>query len=116
MLEGRDSRIDNPHGQDIEELAEKLRSGYIINPKYGQIILPIKERNNEEQIFRALRVSNEIFEAQFCKKLFICYGTLLGCIRNNDFIPHDDDVDVCFLADEQGLDAAVNEFARSSER
>ena len=110
MLEGRDSRIDNPHGQDIEELADKLQSGYIINPKYGQIILPIKERNDEEQIFQALKVSNEIFEAQFSKSLFICYGTLLGCIRNNDFIPHDDDVDVCFLADEQGLDAAVDEF------
>ena len=110
MLEGCDSRIDNPHGQDIGKLTDMLQSGYIINPKYGQIILPIKERNEEEQIFRALKVSNEIFEAQFSKKLFICYGTLLGCIRNNDFIPHDDDVDVCFLADGQGLDAAVDEF------
>ena len=110
MLRGRDSRIDNPHGQGVEKLAHMLQNGYIINPKYGQIIRPLKDRNVEEQIFRALEESNEIFAAQFSKKLFICYGTLLGCIRNNDFIPHDDDVDVCFLADEQGLDAAVDEF------
>ena len=110
MLEGRESRIDNPYGRSIEELAEKLRRGYIVNPKYGQLILPIKERNQDAQIFRALAESNEIFEAQFSKKLFICYGTLLGCIRNDDFIPHDDDVDVCFLADGQGLEAAVHEF------
>ena len=112
MLKDRDPRIDNPDGQDIDKLADMLQSGYIINPKYGQIIWPLKERNLDERVFRALDESNKIFEAQFSKRLFICYGTLLGCIRDNDFIPHDDDVDVCFLADEQGLDAAVGEFRR----
>ena len=110
MLKDRDSRVDNPHGQDIGKLAEMLQSGYIINPKYGQVIRPLKERDLDERVFRALEESNRIFEAQFSKRLFICYGTLLGCIRENDFIPHDDDVDVCFLADEPGLDAAVREF------
>ena len=109
---GRDTRIDNPNGHNMDKLAEMLESGYIINPKYGQIIRPLKERNQEENIFRALKEGNEIFEAQFSKNLFICYGTLLGCIRDNDFIPHDDDVDVCFLADEEGLDAAVDEFRK----
>ena len=110
VLKDRDSHIDNPHGHDIGKLADMLRNGYIINPKYGQIIRPLKDRNVEDRIFRALEESNRIFEAQFSKRLFICYGTLLGCIRNNDFIPHDDDVDVCFLADEQGLEAAVEEL------
>ena len=87
-----------------------LRSGYIINPKYGQIIRPLKDRNLDQEIFLALEESNEIFETHISKSLFICYGTLLGCIRDNDFIPHDDDVDVCFLAEGQGLDAAVDEF------
>lgn len=111
-IRGRDTRIDNPNGHNMDELAEMLQSGYIINPKYGQIIRPLKERNQEENIFRALKEGNEIFEAEFSKNLFICYGTLLGCIRDNDFIPHDDDVDVCFLADEEGLDAAVDEFRK----
>ena len=109
---GRDTRIDNPNGHNMDRLAEMLESGYIINPKYGQIIRPLKERNQEANIFRALKESNEIFEARFSKHLFICYGTLLGCIRDNDFIPHDDDVDVCFLADGEGLDAAVDEFRK----
>lgn len=109
---GRDTRIDNPNGHNMDKLAEMLESGYIINPKYGQIIRPLRERNQEDNIFRALKEGNEIFEAQFSKNLFICYGTLLGCIRDNDFIPHDDDVDVCFLADDEGLDAAVDEFRK----
>ena len=110
IIKGRESSIDNPHGQGIEALADRLRSGYIINPKYGQIIRPLKDRNMDQQIFLALEQSNEIFETHFSKNLFICYGTLLGCIRDNDFIPHDDDVDVCFLAEGQGLDAAADEF------
>ena len=109
-LRGGDSRIDNPQGQNIEKLAGMLNGGYIINPKYGQIILPLKERNLDEKVFRALEESNNIFEAHFSKRLFICYGTLLGCIRDNDFIPHDDDVDVCFLADGEGLEEAVDEY------
>lgn len=112
-LKGIDSWIDNRYGQDINKLAEMFRNGYMVNPKYGQVILPIKERNIEDQIFEALEVSNQIFEAQCSKSLFICYGTLLGCIRNNDFIPHDEDVDVCFLADGPGLDAAAREFRQT---
>ncbi|POR40307.1 hypothetical protein CRT23_24605 [Methylobacterium sp. V23] len=29
----------------------------------------------------------------------ICYGTLLGAVRNNDFLPHDDDVDLLVILD-----------------
>lgn len=102
--------IDNPDGASNNKLEEMLADGYIVNPKYGQIIRPLTSRNIDDRVFRALAKGNELFKELFSRQFFICYGTLLGCVRENDFIAHDDDVDVCFLANADGLEAAVEEF------
>ena len=83
--------------------------------RYQSQKLTVTTRPNaylEEKAFRALEQGNQIFRELFAKEFFICYGTLLGCIRANDFIEHDDDIDVCFLAGGNSLDAAATEFAQ----
>ena len=104
--------IDNPGQDDAEHLLDRLNDGYIISPKSGGIFRPLKGSQLEEKAFRALEQGNQIFRELFAKEFFICYGTLLGCIRANDFIEHDDDIDVCFLAGGNSLDAAATEFAQ----
>ena len=108
-IEGIVVNINNPDAPE-GRLEAMLEDGYIINPKYGQIIRPLGSRNIEDKLFRAMATGNQLFADLFSKQFFICYGTLLGCIREGDFIAYDDDVDVCFLADAEGLEGAAEEF------
>lgn len=110
-IKGLDARISNPSCPDGSKLLERLGDGYIIGPKSGQIYRPLKGTDLEDRAFEAFQQGNRIFKELFSKQFFICYGTLLGCIRERDFIAHDDDVDVCFLADGNTLTEAAREFS-----
>ena len=90
---------------------KKLQSGSIITPKYGSIFRPVKERGDRlAKMLSCVESYGRIFYETTGKQLFICYGTLLGYIRDADFIQHDDDIDLCFLANSIGWDAAFAEF------
>ena len=112
MIKGLAASISNPPCPNAGALLERLGDGHIIGPKSGQIYRPLKGTNLEKKASDALEQGNQIFYELFSKQFFLCYGTLLGCIREGDFIAHDDDVDVCFLADGNTLAEAAREFAQ----
>ena len=43
--------------------------------------------------------ARRLFQEHLGRELFLVYGTLLGCVRDGDFIAGDDDVDVGYLTD-----------------
>ena len=55
------------------------------------------DKESALRLFKALLASAN--EAGITDAWFPGFGTLLGIVRENDFIEHDDDLDMCILAD-----------------
>ena len=112
-----DPVIDNPDVTSVDQLQEKLKSGFIITPKYGEIFRPAAvKRAKMLSVIDLVEAGGRIFKKVVGKDLFLCYGTLLGYVRDGDFIEHDDDVDLCFLADADGWNGAFSEFMEAVRR
>jgi len=45
-----------------------------------------------------MRRTEKLFLKQFGVRLFVTHGTLLGVIRDSDFIPYDNDIDMAYLS------------------
>lgn len=53
----------------------------------------------QEQMLELYSRVREVFDQEFKRPLFLLYGTLLGQVRGNDFIPGDDDFDVGYVSE-----------------
>ena len=66
--------------------------------KKGRWSDAVQVRGSRDEVYlAAYEKVRDVFEEQLGIKLFVSYGTLLGCYRDGRLIPSDDDFDVSFV-------------------
>lgn len=68
--------------------------------KKGTLVTDVEPNGHHgSRVLEAYYVAREVFGTHFGRGLFLLYGTLLGYVRDGDFIAGDDDLDVGYLSD-----------------
>jgi hypothetical protein len=105
--------------QDCADRVEKLVNRLYDETGEDKAMLPIMFRKhgmggprlqlNSAAYIASMKEIEQIF-AEFGYQVAICYGTLLGAVRERAFIPHDDDVDMAVLLKTNDVDAELEKI------
>ena len=79
------------------QFSEKKLFGKVLTNTYDTKFESMTEQEKEQQVIE-IKELEQLFKEQFGLQLYPIYGTLLGIIRDNDFIGHDYDLDLAYIS------------------
>ena len=73
--------------------------GLALAPQHGFTMpFSLRSEDRKQNTYSELSLLLKCINEEFGTPAFISSGTLLGIVRNGDFIGHDDDVDICYIS------------------
>jgi hypothetical protein len=69
----------------------------------------LKTDAEKRKVFKELSTLLTWLNEEFNVPAFVSSGTLLGLVRDGEFIGHDDDVDICYISNEKSEEAILAE-------
>jgi hypothetical protein len=69
-----------------------------------------RTEDNKNALVRDMSTLSSFIKDKFNLDIYLTYGTLLGIIRENNFIAHDNDVDFAYMSKQSNLTDILHEF------
>lgn len=100
--------------QSLRSLRKRLESGYVFGQS-GRLQLK-KGLDTEWQtaVLGLYQRLNAVLETEFDVRAFVCYGSLLGAVRDKGFIGHDLDFDSAYISKSRTGEGAAESLAEIS--
>ncbi len=99
-----------------EVLKERLAQGFVFNQKGLLQLSKAQDPAWKGKVHALYERISAVLEKEFGYRIFVVYGTLLGTVRQGDFIGHDHDFDTAYISrhtDGAAVRAEVQAVARA---
>lgn len=97
--------------ESLQALRERLAAGYVFGHNGHLQLSKAIDTEWQSAVLGLYTRVNDVLADAFNVRAFLCYGTLLGAVRDNGFIGHDIDFDCAYISRHRTGRAAAEELA-----